>query len=53
MQKYILRTLNLNQEDVEFIDPIPSKNEHSDYLVALKIKDHFCSKCGCLTNSPK
>ena len=53
MEKYILRTLNLIPEDVKSIDPIPSKNGHSDYLITLKIKDHFCPKCGCLTNGVK
>lgn len=53
MEKYILRTLNLNQEDVKSIDPISSKNGQFDYLITLKIKEHFCPKCGCLTNSVK
>ena len=53
MEKYILRSLNLTPEDVESIVPISSKNGHSDYLITLKIKDHFCPKCGCLTNRVK
>ncbi len=53
MEKYILRTLNLTPEDVQSIDPVPSKNGHSDYLITLKVKDHFCPKCGCLTNRVK
>lgn len=53
MEKHILRTLNLSPEDVKSIDPIPSKNGQYDYLITLKIKEHFCPKCGCLTNSVK
>ncbi|NJE41579.1 ISL3 family transposase [Faecalicoccus pleomorphus] len=53
MEKYILRILNLTPEDVKSIDPVPSKNGHSDYLITLKVKDHFCPKCGCLTNRVK
>lgn len=53
MEKYILKTLNLNQEDVESIEPIPSDNEQFDYLITLKKRTHFCPKCGCLTSRIK
>lgn len=45
--------LNLDPDEVELIEPIPSNDSQFDYRITLKKKDHFCPRCGCLTHRVK
>lgn len=52
MNDFIIKTLNLKDEDLESIESIFSDNS-MDYILTLKQKDHICPDCGCLTHAVK
>ena len=52
MQKFIMNILDLKESDLEDFLSIESTN-HSDFLIALKVKDHYCPSCGVLTTTIK
>ncbi|MBM6831774.1 hypothetical protein [Faecalicoccus acidiformans] len=42
MEKNIIKLLNLNPEDIEYLEPIRSSNGNCDYKLILKKRNHIC-----------
>ena len=52
MQKFIMNILDLKESDLEDLLSVESTN-HSDFLITLKVKDHYCPSCSVLTTTIK
>lgn len=49
---FIIKLLNLKQEDLDFIDSV-SQLSQADFLITLKVRNHVCPHCGSFTHSIK
>lgn len=52
MLDFIIKLLDLKDEDIHYIDSISSFND-ADFFIQLKVKDHICPHCGSFTHSIK
>lgn len=52
MNHFIIKLLDLKEEDLDSIDSISHMNQ-VDFFITLKVKDHVCPKCGSFTHSIK
>lgn len=52
MNDSIIKILNLKDDEIQNIESI-SSFENEDYLLTLKVKDHICLNCGCITKKIK
>ena len=52
MKDFIIKLLDLKEEDLDSIDSITQWNQ-ADFLITLKTGDHVCPKCGAFTHYVK
>ena len=52
MNDFIIKLLNLKQDDLDFIDSVSQLNQ-ADFLITLKVRDHVCPHCASFTHSIK
>lgn len=52
MKDFIIKLLDLKEEDLDSIDSIIQLNQ-ADFMITLKVKSHICPQCGSFTHSIK